>query len=88
MEVELKIGKGYLVKDGKVIEKFHLPKGVHKFPDDVEVIECEDIETIQIEHETQEQKIPPNPPLSERVEKLEREISEIKLKLNQILSKQ
>lgn len=63
-EVELTTGLGYIVRDGKIIEKFELPPGTHKFPGDVEVVEVSSREELnQVEiyqepvQETDEQKL-------------------------------
>lgn len=41
MKVEIKNGAGYVVKAGRVVEKFVLPTGIHDFPDDVQVVEVD-----------------------------------------------
>lgn len=57
----LKTGLGYFTKNGKVISKFELPKGPHKFEDDVEVVEVEtreDLSQVEVYVEKPEDRLP------------------------------
>lgn len=40
-QVKLNTEYGYTMRDGKIIDRFILPVGTHKFPDDVEVVQLE-----------------------------------------------